>query len=93
MKTALFATLALVVLVHAALAQQEGGAAGRPVNKPTEVKWYPGHYLTLASTQPREGWKDIAGQQRFVGGQRIYACRRRRGRGAHKASAPLLARA
>jgi hypothetical protein len=44
-------------------------------DRPAEVKWYPGHYLTLQSHDTREGWSDIAGQTRFVGGQRIYTWR------------------
>lgn len=40
-----------------------------------QVKWYPGHYVTLASGQPRDGWKDIAGKHGFAGGQRIYTWR------------------
>jgi alpha-galactosidase len=39
------------------------------------VKWFPGHYLTLASTEPRETWKVISGEKKFVGGQRIYTWR------------------
>jgi len=45
-------------------AQQEGAAL--------EVKWHPGHYLTLSWGEPREDWSKIAGQPGFVGGQRIY---------------------
>ena len=43
--------------------------------QPGEVKWYPGHYVTLASKQPRADWQSIAGKSRFAGGQRIYTWR------------------
>ncbi len=75
MKTKHLATLALATLVHTASAQPAGGPADPPADKPTEVKWYPGHYLTLASNQPREGWREIADKERFSGGQRIYTWR------------------
>jgi len=55
--------------------QTADSSIGQLIPKPTEVKWYPGHYLTLQSHDPREGWSDIAGQTRFVGGQRIYTWR------------------
>lgn len=42
---------------------------------PAAVKWFPGHYMTLAANQPREGWKAIACQRKFAGGQRIYTWR------------------
>ncbi len=74
MKTPKLAALTLLLLIQPALAQQQGAVA-RSSGGPTEVKWFPGHYLTLDSNQPREGWKVIAGKNHFVGGQRIYTWR------------------
>ncbi len=69
-----FAIWALVILAHGTWGQQLVTAAV-PGGTADEVKWYPGHYLTLGLNQPREGWKVIAGKQKFAGGQRIYTWR------------------
>lgn len=70
-----FVTLTLIIVTQVTSGQQNGTAVA-PVGNQMEVKWYPGHYLTLASTgQPREQWKAIAGQKQFAGGQRIYTWR------------------
>ena len=66
MKNTLLALLSFLSLHQAAMAQPE---------KPKAVKWYPGHYVTLASAQEREKWQAIAGKKNFVGGQRIYTWR------------------
>ena len=69
-----FVALSQTVLVTPS-SQTADASTGQLIPKPTEVKWYPGHYLTLQSHDPLEGWSDIAGQTRFVGGQRIYTWR------------------
>jgi len=63
------------ILAGAVLTQTVRAAADDPASKPAEVKWYPGHYLTLASRGQRESWKEIAGEKTFAGGQRIYTWR------------------
>ena len=40
-----------------------------------EVKWYPGHYLTLSHKDSRTAWQAIASQPGFAGGQRYYTWR------------------
>ncbi|MEI8288859.1 MAG: hypothetical protein WCH99_05255 [Verrucomicrobiota bacterium] len=72
MKTPKIAALTLLLLVSPALAQPSVAQSG---GSPAEVKWFPGHYLTLDSNQPREGWNVIAGKNHFAGGQRICTWR------------------
>ena len=74
MKTAKLAALILALLLQSAFGQQQAVTASSEASA-TAIKWFPGHYLTLASNQSREGWKVIAGKDHFVGGQRIYTWR------------------
>jgi hypothetical protein len=71
MKSILF----LLCLAPLLVAAEPNPAPKPATSQSAEVKWYPGHYVTLGSNDGCEKWQAMAGKKNFVGGQRIYKWR------------------